>query len=87
MELNLKIPQNIVVALKLPEKEIGKTLQIELALTLYQRNILSFGKAREFSGLTKWEFHELLGDHKIERHYDEENLLEDIQYGKSSNHQ
>ena len=87
MELALKIPEKIVIALKLPEKEIKKTLKIELALALYQRNILSYGKAREFTELSKWEFHDLLGEYKIERHYDEESFLEDVQYGKSSNHQ
>ena len=85
MELSIKIPERIMVALKLPEDQIKSTLRIELALSLYQKSILSFGKARELAGLSKWKFHELLGYNKIERHYDRESLEEDIFYGTSNN--
>ncbi|MFP4021015.1 MAG: UPF0175 family protein [Halanaerobium sp.] len=44
--------------------------------------MLSFGKARELAGLSKWEFHNLLGERKIERHYSMEDLKEDIEYGE-----
>jgi len=54
----------------------------ELALALYEEQILSFGKTRELANMTKWEFHELLGKRDIKRHYSEENLNEDIDYGK-----
>jgi len=58
------------LALKIPEKEKEKTLLIELAVSLYQRGILSFGKARELAKMDKWEFHEELGKRNIARHYD-----------------
>ncbi len=58
------------MALKIPEKEKEKTLLIELAVSLYQRGILSFGKARELAKMDKWEFHEELGKRNIARHYD-----------------
>ncbi len=81
MEINLKIPKNIYLALKLPEEEKEKMLLIELAVSLYERGILSFGKARELAKMSKWEFHEELGKRKIERHYDIECLEEDLYYG------
>jgi predicted HTH domain antitoxin len=46
----------------------------ELALALYARGILGFGKARELCGLTKWQFEELLGRRKVIRPYDEDDL-------------
>ena len=33
----------------------------ELALALYERKVLSLGKAQELAQMTRWEFDELLG--------------------------
>lgn len=85
MELNLRIPRSVYLALKIPEREKEDILLVELAISLYQRGILSFGKARELSKLPKWEFHEELGRRKIERHYDMESFEEDFEYGRGSN--
>ena len=82
MEANITIPDDIYRAMKVPDKEKKQILLIELAVTLYGREILSFGKARELAQMNKWEFHELLGSRNVERHYSMENLKEDIEYGK-----
>ena len=82
METTIKIPTEIFNAIKLPEKEKAALLLLELAIILYDRQILSFGKARELAKMSKWEFHNELGKRKIERHYNEENYLEDSDYGK-----
>ena len=82
-ELTLKIPQPVYLALRLPEEERETRLLFELAASLYQRNILSFGKARELAGMSKWEFHTELGKRKIERHYTREAFEEDLNYGQS----
>jgi len=68
--------------MKVPDKQKDETLLRELALTLYEQGILSFGKARELAKMNKWEFHELLGSRKIERHYNIDNLINDINYRK-----
>ena len=81
MDLNIKIPQNIYLALKLPEGDKENLLLIELAISLYGRGILSFGKARELAKMSKWDFHEELGKRKVERHYDIESMEEDFRYG------
>ena len=54
----------------------------ELALALYARDILSFGKARELAALSKHEFHTLLGEREIPRHYTEAELAEDLDYAE-----
>lgn len=84
--VQLTIPKTIYCALKLPEKEKEKVLLTELAVSLYQRQILSFGKSRELAGMSKWEFHEELGKRKIARHYDREAFEEDLEYGQSEDH-
>ncbi len=84
MELSLKIPKEVYLSIKIPKDDIESILLLELAITLYQRQILSFGKARELAKMTKWNFHDELGKRKINRHYNLETLEEDLQYGTSN---
>ena len=83
--LKMEIPNEVLNALKLPPQEIEKQLRRELALALYQRGVLSLGKARIFAQMTRWEFEEFLGERQVIRHYNERDLEEDISYG--SGHQ
>jgi len=78
----LNIPEDVYQAMKLPEGKKEERLMEELALALYEEEILSFGKARELAGMSKWEFHDLLNKRGIKRHYNKENLEEDIEYGR-----
>ena len=82
-ELALKIPDEVLSALRLPPEELEEKLRKELALALYRRRVLSLGKARKLARMTRWEFEELLGKRRIPRHYTEEDLQEDISYAKS----
>lgn len=76
----IRIPDDIFEALKIPEKEREQELQIELAVSLYARGALSFGKARELAGLSKEAFQRELGKREVERHYTETELEEDRRY-------
>lgn len=42
----------------------------EIALGLYQQNLLSFGKAGELAGLSAWGCQALLGQRGVPVHYD-----------------
>lgn len=75
----LEIPQEVAAALRVPSEEQEARLRRELALRLYQKGLLSFGKARELTGMSKWEFHLLLGEEGVTRRYDVEELKEDLQ--------
>lgn len=77
-KLVLEIPNNVAESLQLPPSERLSRMQRELAVRLYQKGLLSFGKARELAQMTKWEFHSLLGDEAIERSYDLEELENDL---------
>jgi len=74
----LEIPAELVEALRVPPEEHQARLRQELAVRLYQKGLLSFGKARELAGMNKWEFHLLLGEEGIVRRYDMEELEEDL---------
>ena len=74
----LEIPSELVEAVRVPSEEKMARLRCELAVRLYQKGLLSFGKARELAQMSKWEFHSLLGREGVVRHYDEDDLREDL---------
>lgn len=82
MDLQLNIPDSIVRAIRLPEKRMERELLKELAIALYSQEMLSFGKARELANMGLYEFGHLLAERKIDRHYGEEELEQDIAYAR-----
>jgi predicted HTH domain antitoxin len=77
--LTLELPSDLRDALRVPVAEQEARLRRELAIRLYEKELLSFGKARELAGLSKWAFHELLATEGVLRHYDLEELEADLQ--------
>jgi predicted HTH domain antitoxin len=77
-KLTMELPEDLLEALKLPPAEIPARLKRELAIRLYEKGLLSFGKARELAGMTKWEFQSRLGEEDILRTYDVEELEKDL---------
>ena len=69
-------------AIAAPPDEREPIVRQELAVSLYREDYLSFGTARELAGLSKHEFHRLLGDRKVERHYTEADLAADTDYAR-----
>jgi predicted HTH domain antitoxin len=83
-KLILEIPEDVQAALRFPPEEREQELRRELAVALYRRQALPFGKSRALAQMTRWEFEELLGQRQIPRQYSEEDLEEDIWYGRGS---
>ncbi|MFH0726550.1 MAG: UPF0175 family protein [Pseudomonadota bacterium] len=75
----LEIPEQIAASLKIPRAELQERLRMELAIRLYQKGILGFGKARELSGLHKWMFQEILSKENVLMNYDVEELGKDLE--------
>lgn len=82
MDIHLIIPDSVAQALRLPPAERQEQLLTELALALYERGFLSFGKARELAGVSWLKFSLLLGERDIPRHYTDEDMQEDLAYGR-----
>lgn len=80
-KLLVEIPDDVTDALRLPPAEQEHELRKELALALYQRGALSLGKARRLAGMGRWDFDRLLGERKLTRHYTEDDLRDDLEYG------
>ena len=77
--LSVEIQESISLSIKIPESELKTRLKIELAIRLYQKGILGFGKARELAGLNKWQFQEILAKENIPLNYDLEELERDLE--------
>jgi predicted HTH domain antitoxin len=82
MAIHLDIPESVVSGLRLPAPEVQSRLLTELAVALYAQDILSFGKACELAGSSRYVFAELLTRRNISRHYTEEDLALDLDYAR-----
>ncbi|MGK7894405.1 MAG: UPF0175 family protein [Xenococcus sp. (in: cyanobacteria)] len=78
--MKISIPDSVLQSIRLPEKRLESELLKELALSLYQQDLLSFGKARELAKLGHYEFSQLLEERGIPRHYTQQELEEDLNY-------
>ncbi len=80
MSMMLEVPDGVQQALRVPEPERQVRLLVELACALYQREILSFGKAAELAQLSQSRFSRALADRGIPRHYSGADVVEDLAY-------
>lgn len=72
--IHLDIPQEIAHITRLDVEGLRR----ELAIHLFDKHLLSFGKARELAQMTIWAFQQLLGSRGIPVHYDEQDMEQDI---------
>jgi predicted HTH domain antitoxin len=82
MTIQLEIPESVANSIRLPMPELESRLRSELALALYAQGILSFGKASELAGVSRYAFAELTGARNIPRHYSEHDLAQDLAYAR-----
>jgi predicted HTH domain antitoxin len=80
--LHLEIPESVADSLRLPVREVEPRLRSELAVALYAQGILSFGKACELAGSSRYAFADLVTNRRIPRHYAESDLTLDLEYAR-----
>ena len=80
MSIVVEIPDSVASGLRLPESDVPLRLRCELAVALYQQEILAFGKAAELAGLTREMFAVELTRRNIPRHYSQEDASLDEAY-------
>jgi predicted HTH domain antitoxin len=78
MSLRLELNDEIRDALRIPPEEQVGRLRRELALRLYEKGLLSLGKARQVADMEKWDFLLLLAQEGICRQYDKDELDRDL---------
>jgi len=59
------IPSDMLIALNESEQELKNHFQVAVAMMLFQEGKLTFGKAIQLSGLTRFEFEKSLAKNKI----------------------
>lgn len=82
MTLHLEIPESVADSLRLPVREVEPCLRSELAIALYAQGILSFGKACDLAGSSRYAFADLVTNRGIPRHYAESDLTLDLEYAR-----
>jgi Uncharacterised protein family (UPF0175). len=66
---SIDLPAGVLDAIAAPPADRELIVRRELAVSLYREEYFSFGKPRELAGLSTAEFHQLLGEREVERHY------------------
>jgi len=84
MKITIEIPDLIANELRLPESHASTALRKEVAYTLYARGIASFGVARRFAEVSKWEFIDGLQERGIVRQFDDEEWEEELRHNRES---
>lgn len=72
--MTLYIPEHLLKEAGLTEQNV----KLELAVVLFQKELLTLGLAAQFAGLHKIQFQRELARRKIAVHYGEEELAQDI---------
>jgi predicted HTH domain antitoxin len=65
-----------------PEADRERHLLLQIACSLYARDLLSLGKAAELAGIETVDFARKLGSRGIARHYTEAELAADAAYAR-----
>ena len=73
--VSIEIPREVLRAVRMTPDELRR----ELAISLFQQGKLSFGKAREMTGMSFWAFQQLLGSRTIPVHYDIAEYEQDLE--------
>lgn len=82
MSLTLDIPDGVMAAMLVPEAERKHDLLLELACSLYARDVPSLGRPAELAGLSKTDFGKVTGARGIARDYTETELAADLAYAR-----
>jgi predicted HTH domain antitoxin len=82
-KLTVDIPDDVAAALRLPPDAAEQEVRKELAVTLYARQLLPLGKARQLAGFSRRDFEALLGERQVPRDYTDADLDDDLDYAFS----
>jgi predicted HTH domain antitoxin len=64
-EIKIDFPADILLTLNETENELKQNIKISLAIRLYSLQKLTIGKAAQISGLSRYEFENVLAEHNV----------------------
>jgi len=77
--LSIEIPENVIVHLRLPPRNLEQELKKELAVHLYAEGLLPQASACHLAGMNRLAFAHLLGERQIPARYTSQDLDQDLQ--------
>jgi len=77
MKCEISVPEKIIKVLGYRKEGMSDAIKRDLAAYFFEKHMLGFGQARQFSGLSVWEFLDLLRERRIPLHYDFSEYEED----------
>ena len=78
MTCEVTFPDEVVQSLRLSKSTLEHSIKKELAVHLFQMQLLSFGQARQLANLSVWDFLDFLSERKLPLHYDIPEYEEDL---------
>lgn len=66
LTIEVEMPRNVISLLDVSRFELPRICQKLIALELFREGKISAGKGAELTGSSKWEFIQLLAEHKID---------------------
>ncbi len=64
-EIKIELPSDILLTLNESENELKQNIKISLAIRLYSLQKITIGKAAQISGVSRYEFENILSGHNI----------------------
>ena len=77
--LSIEIPEDVIVHLRLPPRNLEQELKKELAVHLYAEGLLPQASACRLAGMSRLTFAQLLGERQIPVRYTSQDLDQDLQ--------
>jgi predicted HTH domain antitoxin len=77
--LSIEIPEDIIVHLRLPPRNLEQELKKERAVHLYAEGLLPQASACHLAGMSRLAFAQLLGERQIPVRYTSQDLDQDLQ--------
>jgi predicted HTH domain antitoxin len=77
MKCEISVPEKIIKVLGYRKEGMSDAIKQDLAAHFFEKQMLGFGQARQLSGLSVWEFFDLLRERRIPLHYDLSEYEED----------
>lgn len=77
--LSIEIPEDVIIHLRLPPRNLEQELKKELAVHLYAEGLLPQASACRLAGMNRLAFAQLLGERQIPVRYTSQDLEQDLQ--------
>ena len=81
VDVTISFSEDVFLAIRsagFSEEKVSVEIKRSLAICLFKKGVLSFGKAASLAGMCKSDFMDLLNEEKIPLHYGVEALERDI---------